>query len=267
MPRKKLTRQKRRNNIRHRRAAAEPEVRALINDLRQQWEELDRIERGEKLRKLIARGCSTRGLAEALGISATGIRRYMTLAALPERLREAVRAGSSAKKILTMKAQADREHKRRERIALDARTGELSDELADEILEFCRTVRGVPETPIAEYDLPTVLNQCRNHLRGSIPSDLRAFKFPKKRGLKQRFQATRPEEEKDEVWIGHRGRWLANLIISEAPESSIWEEGIEKAEKRAKELRPKPRGSLVQRVMKEAKRKLEISDAPLARRY
>jgi hypothetical protein len=58
----------------------------------------------------------------------------MTIAALPETEREAIRNGASAKKILARKAGADRLRNMRERVALDMRTGELSERLADMIL-------------------------------------------------------------------------------------------------------------------------------------
>ena len=47
---------------------------------------------------LTALGCSTRGLGEELGQSATTVRRHIAIAKLPAAQREAVRNGKSAKK-------------------------------------------------------------------------------------------------------------------------------------------------------------------------
>jgi hypothetical protein len=99
------TRRKRsdRGNLKvHRRTLADPRVQKLIRSLSRKWQKIDRVERGERLLDLAKLGCSTRGLGEALAQSATNIRRYMAFPALPEREREAIRSGSSAKQILAL---------------------------------------------------------------------------------------------------------------------------------------------------------------------
>ena len=78
----------RRNVTAHVRAVADSTVAAMIKDLRQRWRSLDRVERGERLRKLTSLGCSTRGLERALRQSATSIRRHIDLANLPTRYKK-----------------------------------------------------------------------------------------------------------------------------------------------------------------------------------
>jgi hypothetical protein len=160
----------------------------------------------------------------------------MTLAALPAKGREAVEAGYSAKKILAKKADTDRQRRMQNRIAEDASTGHASDRLADTILEFCRTVRGIPESPIAAWDLPTYLNEVRNALTRLEISGARRIKIPARLIQRQRFKVTRPPEEIGEEWMNHRARWLAILMMAEVAESPIRDRALEKVEQRGKEL-------------------------------
>ena len=227
----------RKNLTAHKRAIASPQTESALNELRKVWDRIDRIERGERLRQLIERGCSRRGLGEALRQSASTIRRHMTLAALPEQEREEVRAGSSAKRILAKKSRADRLRKRQARVETDSRTGEFSDRIADTILAFCRRVKGTPELPIMEKELVFFLSEARNAMwqlerRGAQP-----IKLTKRLTLKQCFARTRPPYEDGDLWMGYQAKWLANLLLAEAAEKPIRERAIEKAGERAKELR------------------------------
>jgi hypothetical protein len=215
------------NKTAHRRAAEDPQVQVLIGALRFDWEKIDRVTRGERLRQLAERGCSTRGLGEALGQSATSVRTHMNIAALPEKDREAVRTGASAKKILGRKAEGDRLRKVRERVALDLRTGELSDRLADVIIAFCQTVDRVPKSRILEGEFDTFLGLLRSAFNNCV---LFPVKLPKRLKLKQRFLRTRPRVEGDPLFMAYRAEWLATLLLSEAPELPIRERAIEKAE-------------------------------------
>lgn len=226
----------------HRRALADPEVQRLLAELCDQWDALDRIERGEKLVKLATLGCSTRGLEDALGYSATNIRRHMTFPKLPEQEREAIRTGSSAKIILDRKAEADRRAKSFERVSFDKRTGELSDRLADRILAFCRAskpkgLKRVPYAPILEQELVSFLSEVRNAVWQMEASGAPPMKLPKTRNLRQRFQRTRPSADPDLNYMAHLAQWLAVFLRAEAPERPIWECAIDKAGKRSKELR------------------------------
>lgn len=232
------------NRTTHRRAMENPKINADVTELRRIWDRIDPIERGERLLHLVEQECSPRGLEEELQKSATNIRRYMTLAALPEPERAAVRAGFSAKKILQKKASDDRRRKMQERVAIDTKTGEFSNRIADTIIEFCRTVDGVPESPITEPYLVSFLSEARNAMWELESRGIRAIKLPKRLSLKQRFKRTRPPNEVDDSWMsvsesgmGHRARWLAFILLGEAPERAIRESAIEKAGRRDKELR------------------------------
>ena len=259
MPRRKSRMKVRINKTAHRRALATPIVRRLVLALRRNWKKIDPIERGVKLRKLASLGCSTRGLAEQFGISATSIRRHMTLAALPELAREAVRNGHSAKKILTNKEQADRLIKMRERVAEDASSGELSDRLATSILEFCLTPKGTEKKLVLEPNLDHLLNLVGAELTGLEADGVMAIKLPKHLTFEQRLAKTCPRPEFEEFWLAQQCRWLANFLYSVAPEKEIRESAIKKARGRSKELRTKTTDTPGQAFLREAIRTAKIS--------
>jgi len=123
----------------HRRTMADPKVAEMVAVLRRRWVEMGPVDRGDRLRELTALGCSTRGLEKELKQSSTSIRRHMVLAQLPEQDREAIKSGASAKKILERKADANRHRRQAQRVIEDRRTGALSDDLANIVLESCRT--------------------------------------------------------------------------------------------------------------------------------
>ena len=263
MKRRKPAPPKRNNATRHRRTAAKPEVKILTSKLRRHWKKLNPIDRGDRLRKLLELGCSRRGLGEDLGLSPTTIRRHSTLATLSEEVREAIRAGFSVKKALAQKANADKQRKRLERIALDERTGEISDRLTEIILTFCKTIKGVPPAPISEGALVTFLSEVRNRIWEMEHRGLRRLKLPKPLDLRRRFIQLRPPAVKDDLPLIQLIDWLAILIFNEESERVIWERAIEKAGLRAKELR-KPHQ---QEVRERNQWRLEISAGPPRRRY
>ncbi len=246
---KRRSKESRKRNLNaHQRAIANPQVKAAFDELNRVWDQIDPIERGERLLRLAKQGCSTGGLGEALGKSATNIRRHMKIALLPEEERAVIKAGASAKRILEKKALADKRSKMRERVATDKKTGEFSNRIADTILEFCRTVNGMPETPIREYDMELFMSETRNAMRGLESLGAKAAKFPKRFNLRKRFKLTRPPDKDDNSWMGdpsseswmaHRANWLANLLLTEAAESPIRHKAIDSADRRSEELRIK----------------------------
>ena len=236
MPSRKTAHAGRNNSTAHRRAVARSQVKRLISKLNNDWDHIDRIERGERLLELVRQGCSPRGLANDIGRSATNIRRHMTLASLPDKVRHAVRAGHSAKKILAEKSAADRQRRTRERVAEDARTGQWSDGLADEILEFCRTKVGFPHRYIYGADFPAFLSDVRNELWRLEAAGAKHVKLGARLNQRQRFKLTRPPEKAGEDGMDHRIRWLAGLMMAGVTERPIRELALEKAGRRGKEL-------------------------------
>ncbi len=67
-------------------------------NLAKNWSILSRFEQGQRLKELVARGCSRRGLAERIGVSETIVRRRVDLANLSLAEREAVESGKASVK-------------------------------------------------------------------------------------------------------------------------------------------------------------------------
>jgi hypothetical protein len=263
---KKKQKVKKHNNTSHRKAANTAAVSKEIRHLSKTWNELDRIERGDRLCSLVDQGCTARGLADDLGQSPTSILRHMKLARLPEADREAVKSGKSAKKILALKVVEDRRRRMQERLAEDARTGILSNQLADDILEFCKANPGVHGS-----DLDTViqfLNEVRDSLTRLDWERVPAPKVKRSLPLKQRFRLTRPVPENDEAINAHGARWLALYLKSEAPERPIQDRAIDKAQARRTELKKvEPKKTGLQLYYDTALKFAELSASPPPRKY
>ena len=248
----------------HRKIAEKPSIQRAIRKLSQNWKHLDPVERGESLDTLIVAGCSRRGLAKELGQSATSIRRHITLANLPDAEREAVKAGKSAKRILALKAQEDRRRQMQRRIDKDRRTGTISDQLADHIIEFCKANRS--NVTARDPDMLThFFSAVRNSLNRPDWGREPAKKLRKGLPLKRRFTLTRPQPDGDEFITEHLARWLASFLRSEAPESLLQERALEKADIRRKELDVDK--SPMQLYRETVKRFQYLSESPARRRY
>ena len=227
----------------HRQSMADPRVRKLVDVLRRCWKSMGPIKRGERLRELTTLGCSMRGLEGKLKQSATSIRRHMLLAELPEEDRKAIEAGSSAKKILVQKADAKRKKCQGERIIEDQKTGAISDEVAAIILEFCRAKEGGNRVPRSGESAEKLMIQTLAELFKREASHERVPRVSKKLGMKGLLRKTKPRKDNDEALIAYEAKWLARLVLAKAPERPIWENAIEKAERRVRELTPQKRPS------------------------
>ena len=171
---------KRAHETAHWRTMADPAVQKLVSNLQLGWGSMGLLERGSLLRELAALGCSIRGLEKELGQSATSIRRHIVLATLPEADRKAIDAGASAKKILALKAIADRQRRRQRRIDEDRETGALSDKIATNILEFYRAGRQLRKKPNANGRCTDTPKHCR-----MAPLPVRSLRQSSSQGLKE----------------------------------------------------------------------------------
>lgn len=217
----------------HWRAANRPEVRQRIVKLRRYWSRWDAVTRGDYLRALTRSGCTQRGLAHDLNKPETTIRRYMVLSSQSEAERAAFRSGETAKRILARKVARDRRVGMETRVKEENKSGALSDEIAEIILDFCLTRGGVPETQVWEWAIPNLLAQTREITRGLSVARPALFKLPKGISLTSLYQMARPQEYPDEYWIVHRAGWLANILMAIAPEFEIRESAMDKAEERS----------------------------------
>jgi hypothetical protein len=184
----------------------------------------------------------------------------MALAKLPEKDRRAIQAGASAKKILALKAIADRHKRRQARVDEDRKTGALSDELATTILEFCRAGKQLRKSPILAGDVPILLNTVEWHLLQFAASGHRPVRVSQKLKLNARFRKMRPTKGEDTFWMDDQGEWLANVLWASAPKGPIRDKALQKAISRAGELIPKRTPTEMYRDR--ARRSAEISTPP-----
>ena len=265
-----MTRRKRAGKIRcnetaHRRALANPTTASLVKELRIHWKSLDPVERGDRLVDLTALGCSTRGLGEELGQCATTVRRHIAIAKLPAAQREAVRNGKSAKKILAIKAAQNRVQRAPERVRADSETGGLSDEMADVVLDFCRTIKGVPERPVQKPMVSLFLERVTSAMNTFQESNQALPRFSKRLSTRELSKRTRPTEGEGEFWMEYQARWLARVISAKTPERPIWKRALQKTTRRANEL--EPRKTPRQRYDEKVKHLAWISQGPERRKY
>jgi hypothetical protein len=243
----------------------DPNVKKMIDELRRNWDTLNRIERGDLLRKLKALGCSTRGLQDELGQSATTVRRHMELAALPNQRRESVKAGVSAKKILAQEALVARQRGRQARVAEDLKTGCLSDQIADVAIQFCRAEGEPSRSPIRRSDLVSFLTNVESRLLTSEMSDRPPVVLVKRLDVAGLFKQFRPAENGDTAKLEHQAEWLANIVRATAPEPQIWRSTLAKVRLRADEIEPKK--SLVELYHEGRKRQVEPFPPARVRRW
>jgi len=266
----KPAKQTRRNKNRHFRSKLNPKVMGLIATLRNGWADLGRVERGQRINKLVSVGCSKRGLARDLGIPESSVRRDAKIAKLPESDRIAIDSGQSAKEILNAKNRTTLEKERRRRIDLDARTGALSDEIASVILEFCRTGYQLrKQRIIIKPSFQTFLDNVGSYLRKFEQTDRRTHKAARKLKSSELFRKTRPRAGKDAPYMMHQAEWLAEALWLIAPESPIMASALIKARRRANELLPRRtiRESFEDAAVNSAMRMFELTQRSPRKEY
>jgi hypothetical protein len=216
---------------------ADPAVRRQVFRLRRDWRNLSHVERGDLLRTLAAAGCSTRGLAEATGSSATTVRRYLEIASLPEEIRHDVENGTSAKTILESRASERRRRSTLERLRVERQTGEFSDALADVLIEFGKGELG-SRVRMTRDEFPMFLAAVAREVRSLDAFGRGRDRISKKLDLKAQLKTVKPKPPKNDNLIEERAEWMARFIRARFPESMIWERALEKSAKREKELVP-----------------------------
>jgi hypothetical protein len=219
----------------HRRTLLRKNVRKRVAELRGEWYRLDCVERGDRLRELVKDGCSSRGLAKELHVSATTVRRHVEIAELPESLRHAIVNGESAKKQLeeamSMRAQA----RLADRLAIEKRTGQVSDELADVVIAFCKgkLASGMSMT---RDELPLFLTSLEQHLQQPELFPVPRLRISMRLALIDRLKAAKPKNPQTDFEFAQLAEWLASFILATEPQRAIWERALKKVRRREKEF-------------------------------
>lgn len=227
----------------HRLALKKPEARQLLGRLKRYWDRWDEIKRGELLYSLRqVHHCSIRGLAKDLDKKESTLRRYIMLSQLPTEERRTFSEGETAKRVLARKVARDRDRAAADRLAEEKRSGALSDEIAEIILDFLLSKRKNPDTLILgkqepdylkmQAAIPCLLENIRQITRGLAGVRPVKIRLPKKITLVDFYRLARPADYPGEGWIERAVGWLSNILINIAPELVIRETGMNKAEER-----------------------------------
>lgn len=207
-------------------------------ELRSDWDVLDPVTRGERLRELVTLGCTRRGLAEDLRVSPTNIRFHLDLAEIDPAEKRAVKAGSSAKQAFEKLQQQRETQARMDRMRREQETSAVSDRLARDIVAFCNT-RHVwkqdgddPAKKIVFRDDLTdrffaELNWAiEMRVRGALPKPDPA---PLNVEFRAVCQALQPDQRHYDFWLSWLVEWLALAIMAAAPEAAIRDAALRKA--------------------------------------
>jgi hypothetical protein len=221
-------------STRHARFKRNDAVRRKISTLIRVWDIADAATRGERLKELITLGCSRRGLAEDIGVSATSIRFHLDLTELSLAEAEAVRNGGSAKKAFLSVQNQRAESARIERMRQERETAAVSDQLANDIAGFCLRPHQwrADEKPvlICEGDIEMLFREV-----GSCVGMYRRDRLltPPAASTRLTFeavsQARRPDPKQFDFWFGWLAEWLALTLLSAAPDAPILDAALRKA--------------------------------------
>ena len=237
MKRRKRRPLKTRQNITaHRRAMADPALQRQLAQLRRRWPKLGYVERGDHLQRLTKAGGSTRGIAEAIDVSATTVRRFLEIASLPDRDRENVENGVSTKKVLTARANDRRRRNMLQHLAIEKKSGKFSDDLADILIAFAKGELG--DFRMTRDEFPLFLNASAREVKSLDSFNVKRERVSKRLVVKDQLKAVRPKHPKSDHPIEERAEWMARFIRARFPEPMIWERAMEKSAKREKELVP-----------------------------
>jgi hypothetical protein len=231
---------RKRNNLKqtkHRQAVADPETRQKLGILKCNWSCWDGIQRGDRLRELVEKHrCTIRGLAKDLkeqGAAEATLRRYITLSKVPPEERQRLKEGETAKRVLERKAARDRKRVLQERIKEERKTGAISDEIAEIIIDFATRRHADLGIGFFVSGIPHLLIGVRAITRGC--AGLRAVQvpLPKNISLVEFYKKARPARYPGEDGMEHWQGWLSNILVTLAPELEIRETAMNKAEERS----------------------------------
>ncbi len=213
---------------------ADPALQKQLAQLRRKWPKLGFIQRGDHLRKLADAGGSTRGIAQAIGVSPTTVRRFLEIESLPDHERENVANGASAKKVLADRANNRQRRRIVQRLAIEKESGKFSDELADTMIAFAKGELG--DFRMTRDELPLFLNAVAREVKSLDAFNVKRERVSKRVDVKAQLRAVRPKRPKSDHPIEEHAEWMARFVRARFPEPIIWQRALEKSEKREKEL-------------------------------
>jgi hypothetical protein len=247
------TRAKKRTLLtRHSRKKRNAIVQKKILELRTAWDFLGPVARGEWLRELTALGCTQRGIAKDIRVSATNVRFHLDLAKLTQTEKQAITEGASAKRAVLILQERQEEQKRIDRVRAERATAAISDQLGKDIVEFCSSVQvwirpedlKKEEIVLVEGDVEGLFVE----VRGAIEMRVRGYlRMPPAAATRLDFRTVsrivKPNQKEYDFWMSWLAHWLAVTILSVAPEAFIRDAALKKAPALLFDiLRARPRG-------------------------
>jgi hypothetical protein len=232
------TGRKKTKTTRHARIKRSSSIKRRISELRSHWDVFDPVTRGERLRELIALGCSGRGLADDLCVSPTNIRFHLDLAEITPTEKQVLKAGGSAKQAFEMLRRRREAEARLARVRQEQKTAAISDQLATDIVAFCRAkpiwtqdLDDPNKKIVFGYDLTerffAELNWAiEMQVRGASPKPHPA---PLHIGFGTICKTVQPDQKGYDFWLSWLVDWLAMAIMAAAPEASIRDAALKKA--------------------------------------
>jgi hypothetical protein len=230
---------KRTRFTKHCRVKRNPTTRKTILKLGRSWDGLDPAARGEMLRDLIMLGCTRRGLAQDLNVSATNIRFHLDLAELSPVEKQAVKAGASAKYAFVEIKKRRETQTRIDRVRQEQTTSAISDQLAEDIALFCGHPGHIwtrdedyqpKKIAIVEGDIERLFIELHGAIEmrilGRLPMPRPAAKHM---DFKTVCQAVKPDQKDHDFWLSWLVDWLALAILNVAPEAPIRHAAMKKA--------------------------------------
>lgn len=193
----------------HDHAMADPVVKHLVEDLKQQWRELPPEAKAARLKELRAKGCTKRGLADELGISESRVRTYL-----------------SPPGVGHLQAEFDLND-------VDEATRALVERIATAIVNFIQAKDGVLETATKSSEVPVLFEKTRQCLKSSYADHPRPFRRRLGQDPAALFNQTKPErlDGGTESELDYKARWLAEFLATVTPTLMVWELALARAER------------------------------------
>jgi hypothetical protein len=216
----------------HLAAVADPIVREQLTSLRADWDDLNYVQRGDRLIQLLTAGCSERGLAHDLGVDDGTVRRAIEIARLPELDRKAIEAGASPDAFLRAARARTLRKDANARYESELKDGTPSDVLRNKLAWFLMTEQpmfcswcGYVERLIGELQ-SDLLERARG---GTVMHQVEVKEYlDPAYPLVSAIKMAKPETEDNVSEMGTAVKWLLKLILLLEPLKNVRDAAVEK---------------------------------------
>jgi hypothetical protein len=199
---------------RHLAALADPAAQERLESLQTEWNDLNYVQRGDRLIDLLSAGCTERGLATDLRVDDGTVRRYIEIARLSEPDRTAIEAGGDAKSLLEVARARHRMETARARFEREMNDGGPSDELRNVLAWFLMTEQ--PGICCWSGNVEQLIRELKADLlergRGDNKVEVLNYLDPAY-PLGSAIKMAKPNPEDNRSEMGTAAMWLLKLIL------------------------------------------------------